>query len=112
MFHKVKKVKALPDHCLLVQFEKGERKQYDLKPLFKEIEAFQPLTYVTGLFEQVKVDAGGYGISWNDDIDLACDELYNNGTKVSNIQPTTNRFGGRQLSGRRRATGEQRVLLI
>jgi hypothetical protein len=81
MFHKVKKAKTLPTYCLLVQFENGEKKRYDLKPLFKEIAAFQPLTYVTGLFEQVKVDSGGYGISWNDDIDLACDELYNNGTK-------------------------------
>ncbi len=29
--------------------------------------------------EQVKVDAGVYGISWNDDIDLSCEELYQNG---------------------------------
>ena len=28
------------------------------------------------MFEKVKVDAGGYGISWNDEIDIACDELY------------------------------------
>jgi hypothetical protein len=28
------------------------------------------------LFEQVKVDSGGFGISWNDDIDLSCNELY------------------------------------
>jgi hypothetical protein len=82
MFHKVKKVKTLPNYCLLVQFENEEKKRYDLKPLFKEMEAFQPLVYVTGLFEQVRVDIGGYGISWNDDIDLACNELYNNGTKV------------------------------
>ena len=34
---------------------------------------------VSGLFEQVKVDAGGYGISRNDDIDLSCEELYQNG---------------------------------
>ena len=27
----------------------------------------------------VEVDNGGYGISWNDDIDLSCDELFENG---------------------------------
>ena len=25
-----------------------------------------------------KVDVGGYGISWNDEIDLSCDELWDN----------------------------------
>ena len=32
-----------------------------------------------GLFEQVKVDKGGYGISWNGEIDLSCNELWENG---------------------------------
>ena len=36
-----------------------------------------------GLFEQVAVDVGGYGVSWNDEIDLACDELWENGVPVS-----------------------------
>lgn len=30
----------------------------------------------------VEVDAGGYGIIWNDDIDLSCDELFENGETV------------------------------
>jgi len=55
--------------------------------LFTEITAFKPLTYVTGLFEQVKVDTGGFGISWNDDIDLSCDELYINGKDISFSAP-------------------------
>ena len=35
---------------------------------------------IHGLFEQVRVDAGGYGIRWNDSKDLSCNELYQNGT--------------------------------
>jgi hypothetical protein len=42
-------------------------------------EAFKALSYIPGLFNLVKVEAGGYGISWNDHIDLACDELFENG---------------------------------
>ena len=38
--------------------------------------------YIPGLFEQVKVDSGGYGISWNDELDLSCNELYYNGVTV------------------------------
>ena len=34
------------------------------------------------LFYSVHVDTGGYGIVWNDEIDLACDELYANGVQV------------------------------
>ncbi len=34
------------------------------------------------LFETVKVDVGGYGIVWNDELDISCDELYANGKLV------------------------------
>jgi hypothetical protein len=80
MFHHVKEVMPMTDYILLVRFADGVEKQYDVKPLFNEITAFQPLSYVQGLFEQVRVDTGGFGISWNDEIDLACDELYDNGS--------------------------------
>ena len=79
MFHKVKYVKPLPDYSLLVVFLTGEQKQYDVKPLFHKWESFKLLTLTNDLFNQVKVDAGGYGIAWNDSIDLSCDELYYNG---------------------------------
>ena len=80
MFHKVKSVKPMQDYCLLVCFDNGEIKTYDVAPLFEKWEVFQSLKEIKGLFEQVKVDTGGYGISWNEEIDLACDELYYNGT--------------------------------
>ena len=80
MFYKVKEVSPLSDFRLLVLFENGVKKQYDVKPLFRVWDAFLSLVSVDGLFEQVKVDAGGYGISWNDDIDLSCNELYEGGT--------------------------------
>ncbi len=31
----------------------------------------------------MRVDQGGYGIVWNDDLDLSCDELWEKGTKVT-----------------------------
>lgn len=34
------------------------------------------------LFSCVAVDVGGYGIVWNDELDLSCDELWENGTVV------------------------------
>ena len=82
MFHKVQAVQPLTGYRLLVQFEDGALKCYAVRPLLEKWAAFQALADVQGLWEQVKVDAGGYGVSWNDDIDLSCDELYHNGTEA------------------------------
>lgn len=78
MFHKVKSVKTFPNYILEVTFESNEVKYYDIKPLFQKWVVFENLKNIKGLFEQVKVDVGGYGISWNDELDLSCNELYMN----------------------------------
>ena len=65
---------------LWVMFDEGSEKLYDCAPLLA-MKAFEPLQYVW-FFNQVKVDAGGYGISWNDEIDLAESELWLNGVEA------------------------------
>ncbi|MCD7778476.1 MAG: DUF2442 domain-containing protein [Clostridiales bacterium] len=79
MFHKVKNVKPIGDYNLLVTFTDDTVKIYDVSRLFSKWEIFGSLKTVAGMFNQVKVDIGGYGISWNDEIDLSCDELWDNG---------------------------------
>lgn len=76
MFHRIKNITAKDDFILSAVFFDGTIKEYDVKPLFAEFPVFSALKTVHGLFEQVKVDAGGYGISWNDELDLASDELW------------------------------------
>lgn len=78
MFHKVKSVSPLKNYVLTVQFSEGVTKKYDVKPLFKELKIFNNLKNEE-LFNKVYVGQGGYGIIWNDEIDLSCDELYENG---------------------------------
>lgn len=82
MFNKVADVKILGEYTLLIYFCDNTKKKYDVKPLFNKYDIFKNLALDKGLFENIRVDAGGYGISWNDDIDLSCDELYSNGTEV------------------------------
>ena len=82
MFHKVKAVNALPDYRLSVQFAEGVTKIYDVKPLFAKWKPFKALENAPELFSGVEVDTGGYGIIWNDDLDLSCDELFENGEVV------------------------------
>ncbi len=82
MFHKVKAVTALPDYQLSIQFVEGVTKIYDVKPLFDKWGPFRALEDSLELFYDVKVDTGGFGIVWNDDLDLSCDELFENGRVV------------------------------
>ncbi len=80
MFHKIKNVSPLPEYKLSIQFAEGVTKIYDVKPLFDKIPAFKSLN--NNDFGAVYVDVGGYGIIWNDMLDLSCDELWDNGVEV------------------------------
>lgn len=82
MFKKVLSVFPFDDLKLLVWFEGGESKVYDVAPLLNVWDSFKALED-DDLFGKVKVDAGGYGISWNDEVDLACNELYANGVSLN-----------------------------
>jgi len=82
MFHKVKSVAPLSGFKLSVQFSEGVTKLYDMNPLFEKIPAFQHLRDNPADFYSASVDVGGYGIIWDDDLDLSCDELWEHGTVV------------------------------
>lgn len=81
MFHKIKNVAAIPDYRLSVQFCEGVTKIYDVKPLFEHLPIFNALKNEEEFFD-VTVDVGGYGIIWNDNLDLSCDDLWENGIQV------------------------------
>ena len=83
MFHKVKSISPLADFKLSVQFSEGVTKLYDVKPLFEKIPAFSSLKDHPDEFACVAVDVGGYGIIWNDELDLSCDELWEHGVQVN-----------------------------
>lgn len=80
-YPKVKSVQAKDHKILHITFLNNVQKEYDCTPLLKE-KAFSLLTEEP-FFRLVKVDAGGYGVSWNDDIDLSESELWLNGQEVS-----------------------------
>lgn len=78
MFNKIKEVYPLPGMGLSVVFANGTTKTYDVRPLTERFQAFKALED-EALFGGVAVDTGGYGVIWNDDLDLSCDELWENG---------------------------------
>lgn len=82
MFHKVKNATPLDDYKLSIQFAEGVTKIYDVKQLFTVHKMFEILKNTPGLFSAVEVDVGGYGIIWGDEIDISCNELWDNGKTI------------------------------
>jgi hypothetical protein len=80
MYPKIKTVKAKNDYTLEVTFSNDETRLYDIKPLLNQ-DPFSELKQ-NDLFLNVVVDVGGYGISWNDFIDLSEYELYTKSTLI------------------------------
>lgn len=85
-FPKIESVYVLPNYNLLAVFENGVAKIYDCAPLLEE-EVFRPLA-TESLFVQVQVGPGGYGIVWNDAIDLSESELWLNGKEAESLPLT------------------------
>jgi hypothetical protein len=75
MMIKTTSVKALSEYKLLVEFETGEKKIYDFS-LKLDRPAFRKLKN-PALFSKAYVEPGG--VVWNDEIDIAAEELYTNG---------------------------------
>ncbi|MEW6185643.1 MAG: DUF2442 domain-containing protein [Thermodesulfobacteriota bacterium] len=80
MMPKIKGVKTIKEKKLLVTFSNGIEKIYDCELLFAKPQ-FQLLANPV-FFKAVRLDPGGYGISWNDNIDLSEYELWTNGRTI------------------------------
>lgn len=85
MTYKIKEVKPLENFVVAVIFQDGVEKEYDTKQLFDRFPQFQAFEKEMGLFGKVDVDAGGYGIAWNDELDLGADEIWYNGKSTGNV---------------------------
>jgi hypothetical protein len=73
----IKAVKTIGETQLLVTFKNEIEKVYDCGHLLSRPE-FHLLT-IPAFFKAVRIDTGGYGISWSDNLDLSEYELWTNG---------------------------------
>ena len=76
---KLKTVSPLPGFALRAVFQNGEERIYAVSRLLDEIPAFKAFSTMPGLFEQAAVDPSGYAVVWNDELDLASEEIYRHG---------------------------------
>ncbi len=78
----VKKVKPLENYCLMLWFENGEQKVFDLKP-YLNIGVFKQLKN-TSLFASARVVVGS--VEWSNGIDLSYDTLYLEGLATNLVE--------------------------
>lgn len=75
----VHQVSAEPDFMLKIKFADGTLKRYDMKPVIADGGVFSKISSV-GAFEQAYAD--GTTVSWPGNVDIAPEELYENGVSV------------------------------
>ena len=79
-YPKVRSVEPRPGKALRVTFDNGVEKEYDCRPLLQS-DAFLPLQD-DAIFRCVHADPHGYGVIWNEEIDLAESEIWIHGRCV------------------------------
>lgn len=76
MEHRIQSVKPLENLIISVFFQNGVEKKLDMRELFLVFPQFRIFEHDMELFRQVQPDVGGYGIIWNDDLDLAAEDIW------------------------------------
>jgi hypothetical protein len=79
--YRIVSAQTIGDRLLMVQFTNQEVRKYDITPLLEK-PMFLPLNN-PGFFKSFRVDLGGYGLVWNDEIDISEYELWQNGIRVT-----------------------------
>lgn len=88
----VKSIQFKDDYCLLLTFENGEKRIFDLKPYFDK-PVFAKLSNVAS-FKTARVVSGS--VEWQEEIDLSYDTLYLESRAVRAAQPRRKSTRGRK----------------
>lgn len=81
MVHRIRSVEPLENLTILVVFRNGVEVKYGITQLYDKFPQLKKLEE-DNLFEQVSIDVGGYGLVWNDELDLDAEEVWQYGTKT------------------------------
>ena len=82
MIPRIKQIEIRNDFLLLITFDDGKKKLYDVKDDIATIKVFKELKEEEGLWKQAKLDTSRTCVYWNDNIDLPSDTLYEYGKEV------------------------------
>lgn len=92
-YPKIRRVKPQAGKRLLVEFVNGVSKIYDCTPLLQS-EVFRSLQD-DAVFRCARADAHGYGVVWNEEIDLAESEIWINAQDFEQADAADRHSAGR-----------------
>lgn len=81
MMHKIKSVITKENLIISATFFDGIVKDYSVSKLFDVYPQLKELENKE-LFNSAQIDSGGYGISWNDDLDLDAETIWEDGIET------------------------------
>ena len=73
---------AIDDLTLIVKFTNNEFRKYDISQLFDK--PIFSLLKNAAFFRNFIIEPGGYGLVWNEEIDISEYELWQNGISIPN----------------------------
>ena len=84
--------KSIDDLTLVVKFTNNELREYNIsklldKPMFSLLKN-------PAFFRNFIIESGGYGLVWNDEIDISEYELWQNGVSITNYDDKNKRSKG------------------
>lgn len=79
---KIKNVFPLEKNTLLISFQDDSVKKYSLQDLVGTDRRFAPVLNNGDIFRSVKVETGGYGICWGENLCISREKLYTVGKKI------------------------------
>ena len=100
----ITKIKTLDNLQFEATFADGEVVVFDVKTLFDKYPVFQQLEDKK-LFNSLQIDGVGYGVSWNDELDLSSDGIYSRGKHVAKVDPNIAIIMGQAISEARLEKG-------
>ena len=98
-------VKFLDDVKLEMTFQDGKVVRYDMSKMFNKYPQLSKLRENRELFVNGRLDPGGFGIIWNDELDFDAMSIYEDGEVVGSIKPTLNQIIGVQIAKARDKRG-------
>jgi DNA-binding XRE family transcriptional regulator len=93
----ITKIKTCNNLIIEATFADGEVVIFDVKTLFDKFPLFRDLEK-KDLFEKVVIDGTGYGICWNDKLDLSSDGIYSKGKHVRKVDPEIRIIVGQNIA--------------
>ncbi len=103
MFHKAVKLELKEETVLELTFQDGKVKQYDMSALFPRYPQLVALKdrelFLSGQL------MGGYGIIWNEDLDIEAETIYEEGITVKTVKPAACVMAGNAVAAARAKKG-------